>query len=251
MRKVASLAAIALALTASFAPARADEVGYLYTYGISDARYDDDLVSFDAYKPLGAAKPIRAYVDLLAAQDSRTAGGTVPQIFADNYALGAVGVQYTLPTGFRAFVQGGASTRLGSVAAVRSGGDLRAGVALYREWLAEPQAAHEYGNLYASTTYLSRYSDWVEFSQLEAGRHLATSVDLFARGSVSLDSQGHYYSNLAELTVGVRYRPFGARGPAFSLEKVAGSYLRNETRPAGTGPLYDDFRPTIAFGRNI
>ena len=117
--------------------ARADEAGYLYSYAISDARYDDRLVSLDAYKPLGAPGPVRLYLDVLASQDSRTAGGAVPRVFADNYALGAIGVQYTRPWGLRAFVQAGDSVGLGTVAAVKSGPDLRAGVQLYREW-AEP-----------------------------------------------------------------------------------------------------------------
>ncbi|GAC1450369.1 MAG: hypothetical protein PVSMB8_09520 [Vulcanimicrobiaceae bacterium] len=231
--------------------ARADEAGYLYSYGISDTRYDDRLVSLDAYKPLGTPHPFRVYVDALASQDSRTAGGVVPQIYADNYALGALGVQFTTPTGFRAFVQGGISTRLGSVAALHSGGDLRAGIALYREWLGTAAAGRLYGNLYTSTTYLSRYSDWVSYSQIETGRKVFKAVDLFARGTITFDSQAHYYSNLVEMTLGLRYRPFGLHGPALSVEHVAGAYLRNLDRPTDTGPIYDDFRPTITFGRNL
>ncbi len=244
--------ALTLVLAAIPTFARADEAGYLYSYALSDARYDDTLVSLDATKPVGPAHPFRAYVDVLAAQDSRTANGTLPQVYADNYALGAVGIQYTRPTGFRAFVQAGFSSRLGSIAAVRSGGDVRAGISLYRDWLAQPPAAKEYGNLYASTTYFSRYSDWIAYAQLETGKHVfGRAFDLFARGTVSLDSQAHYYSNLAELTLGLRYRPFGANGPALSLERVAGSYLRNTARPTGTAAIYDDFRPTITFGRNL
>ncbi len=251
--RLAGAAAACLAIVASSVPlrVRADEAGYLYSYAISDARYDDKLVSLDAYKPLGAPNRVRAYVDALASQDSRTANGAIPQIFADNYGLGAVGVQFTLPTGFRAFVQGGVSVPLGSVAAVKSGGDLRAGIQQYREWAELPSRTQAYGNLYASTTYLSRYSDWIVYAQLEAGRHLFTpAVDLFARGTLSLDSRGYYYSNLSELTLGIRYRPFGAHGPALSLEHVAGSYLRNAPRP-DAGSLYGDFRPTITFGRNL
>lgn len=253
MRKGRALALV-LAIASAGIPvgARADEAGYLYSYAISDARYDDKLVSLDAYKPVGAPGRFRAYVDALAAQDSRTANGAIPQIFADNYALGAVGVQYTTPAGFRAFVQGGLSVPLGSIAAVRSGSDLRAGIQLYREWAQKPSPTQQYGNFFGSTTYFSRYSDWIVYTQLEAGRHLFTpAVDLFARGTISLDSRGFYYGNIAELTMGIRYRPFRKSGLAFSIERVAGGYLRNEGRPAGTGALYDDFRPTITFGRNI
>ena len=251
--RIAATLAFACVVIASMPlRARADEAGYLYSYAISDARYDDRLVSLDAYKPLGAPHSLRIYIDALASQDSRTANGAVPQIFADNYALGALGVQFTTAAGFRAFAQVGESVPLGSVAAVRSGGDLRAGIQLYREWAEKPSPTQSYGNLYASTTYLSRYSDWIVYSQLEAGRHLFTpAVDLFARGTITLDSRGYYYSNLAEVTLGIRYRPFGIHGPAFSLERVAGSYLRNAERPADTGALYDDFRPTITFGRNL
>lgn len=231
--------------------ADADEAGYLYSYAISDARYDDRLVSLDAYKPFGDARSIRPYVDILAGQDSRTAGGIVPRVYSDNYGLGALGVQYTLPTGFRAFVQAGRSFGLGSVAAVASGSDVRAGIQLYREWNEQRARTPSYGNLYASTTYFSRYADTIAYGQLEVGRHLfSPEVDLFARGTLTLDTHAFYYSNLAELTLGLRYRPFGARGPAFSIENVAGSYLRNLPRP-DSGSLYSDFRPTITFGRNL
>lgn len=246
-----ALVAMLTATTALPRAARADQAGYLYSYGISDARYDDRLVSLDAYKPLGDARAIRPYVDILASQDSRTAGGAVPRVFADNYALGALGVQYTLPSGFRAFVQAGESVGLGSVAAVPSGGDVRAGIQLYREWSEPTSKAPSYGNLYASTTYLSRYADTIAYGQLEAGRHLfSPKIDLFARGTLTLDTHAFYYSNLAELTLGVRYRPFGTRGPAFSIENVAGSYLRNLPHP-DAGSLYSDFRPTVTFGRNL
>ena len=229
----------------------ADEAGYLYSYAISDARYDDRLVSLDAYKPLGAPGLLRIYLDVLASQDSRTAGGEVPRVFADNYALGAIGVQYTRPWGLRAFVQTGESVGLGTVAAVKSGPDLRAGVQLYREWAEPPSHTQGYGNLYASETYFSRYADTITYAQIEMGRHpFAPRVDLFARGTLSLDTHAFYYSNLAELTLGVRYRPFGARGPALSIESASGSYLRNLPRPDSSS-LYSDFRPTITYGRDL
>lgn len=256
LRRSVLIASTLLAIVAGVASsrppaARADEAGYLYSYAISDARYDDRLVSLDAYKPLGGPGRLRPYVDVLASQDSRTAGGVLPRVFADNYALGALGVQYALPTGFRAFVQAGESVGLGTVAAIRSGPDLRTGVQLYREWAELPSRVQGYGNLYASETYLSRYADVITYAQLEAGRHLITSrIDLFARATVSLDTHAFYYSNLAELTLGLRYRPFGPRGPALSIEDVAGSYLRNLPRP-DSGSLYSDFRPTITYGRNI
>ena len=229
----------------------ADQAGYLYSYGISDTRYDDRIVSVDAYKPLGVPGNVRLYLDVLASQDSRTAGGVVPRVFADNYALGAVGVQYTRPWGLRAFVQAGESASLGTIAAVKSGPDLRIGVQLYREWAEPPSRAQGYGNLYASETYFSRYADTITYAQLEVGRHpFEPRIDLFARGTVTLDTHAFYYSNLVELTLGVRYRPFGARGPAVSLESVAGSYLRNRPRPESSS-LYSNFRPTITYGRNL
>lgn len=248
---VAFIALVASVMSTESRAARADQAGYLYSYAISDARYDDRLVSLDAYKPLGGPGLVRIYLDVLASQDSRTAGGVVPRVFADNYALGAVGVQLALPTGFRAFVQAGESVGLGTVAAVKSGPDVRAGVQLYREWAEAPSRTQGYGNLYASATYFSRYADTIAYAQIEAGRHPFTQrVDIFARGTVSLDTHAFYYSNLAELTLGVRYRPFGARGPAISIENVAGSYLRNLPRPDASS-LYSDFRPTITYGRNL
>ncbi len=249
---VASLFALAtFVTTAAPRAARADEAGYLYSYGVSDARYNDRIVSVDAFKPLGVPGLLRIYLDVLASQDSRTAGGVVPRVYADNYALGAVGVQYTRPWGLRAFVQAGESVGLGTVATVKSGPDVRTGVQFYREWAERPSRTQGYGNLYASETYLSRYADAITYAQIEVGRHPFTSrVDLFARGTLTLDTHAFYYSNLAELTLGLRYRPFGTHGPAFSIERVAGSYLRNLPGP-DSGVLYGDFRPTVTYGQNL
>lgn len=262
MKKLRSrAAALRLVLAASLAvslpsPSLAeDHAGYLYTYALNDARYDDTIVSLDAYKPLGMEKSrVRPYADFVFVKDSRTVGGSIPQIYSDNYALGSLGVQYTIPgSGMRAFAQGGISKQVGAVAAVPSGGDLRYGVQEYREWGGDAAKRPSYGNVYASGTYLSRYSDGVLYAQVETGRsaHRPWAPEPFARIVLTLDTRTFYYSNLAEMTVGVRFRPLGARGIAFSLEQVAGAYLRNARLPVGTGPTYHDFRPTIAYGMNL
>src|SRR6185312_4202388 len=220
------LSAIALAAAVVSLPvtARADEAGYVYSYGLYTGRYDDYIISVDAYKPVGRTTPIRPYVDLYEYRDSRTQpGANFPLILSDNYLLQAAGVQWTTPKGLRAFVQTGLSETFGPVAAQPSGSDTRGGVQYYREWGAAFSPGRGYGNLYASDTYFSRYSDWIEYSQVELGRNQYSAkngVQPFVRFVLNLDTHGYYWSNLAEATAGVRFHPFGQRGPSISVEGV-------------------------------
>lgn len=71
------------------------------------------------------------------------------------------------------------------------------------------------------------------------------------REVITLDSRSFYYDTLAELTAGVRWKPFGARGPIFSLEGTAGTYLGGTALPAGTPRNYTDFRPTVSYGFSL
>ncbi|MGH7756867.1 MAG: hypothetical protein ACREM8_11380, partial [Vulcanimicrobiaceae bacterium] len=152
--------AIGVLITAATRAAGADQTGYLYSYAVNDTRYADTVGAIDAYKPFGSpAAVVRPYFGFLASLDSRSTGGSVPQTYNDNYAVGALGLQYTTPSGLRVFIQGGVSTPLGSVAAVPSGGDLRYGVQLYREWTGGAHAPRYYGNFYGSAAFTSRYSD--------------------------------------------------------------------------------------------
>jgi hypothetical protein len=151
-------------------------------------------------------------------------------------------------------VQSGWTEQFGPVAAQPSGGDVRGGVQYYREWGSNFAPGHGYGNLYASTTYFSRYSDWIEYSQLELGKNqysAKNTLQPFVRFVLNLDSHGYYWSNLTEATAGLRVHPFGQRGPTLSLEGVFGVYLRGIPLPSGTKPTYWDFRPTITYGANI
>ncbi|NNM99720.1 MAG: hypothetical protein HKL91_07980 [Candidatus Eremiobacteraeota bacterium] len=120
---------------AQSAHASPDRAGFLYAYLEHTSQYRDNVFSIDAYKPFGSpSNAIRPFVDFFANDDTRTGGGVIPQTLNDNYAGLALGVQYTNPAGLRAFVQGGATTKIGSIAATPSGGDLRGGLEYYREW---------------------------------------------------------------------------------------------------------------------
>ncbi|MDE2481392.1 MAG: hypothetical protein KGN02_04290 [bacterium] len=241
---VAALALLPLA-------ARADQAGYLYSYGVDESRYGDIVFAIDAYKPLGSPDAsLRPYVDVFANDDSKTANGAVPRIYSDNYAGGAFGLQFTNEKGLRLFAQVGATTTIGSIASEPSGGDLRGGVQLYREW---GGARGAYGNFYGSGTYYSRYHDAVFYNQLELGTATggAHRIEYYVRPVLTFDSHPYYYDNVAEITAGVRFHPFGTRGPTFALEEAAGTYLRGDLLPPDVARTYLDFRPTIAYGVSI
>ncbi len=232
-----------------------DHAGYSYNYAIYDSRYSDLIVSLDAWKPLGKPKPFRPFVGASVVRDSRTEpGSSVPLILSDNYAVGGVGVQWTNADGLRAFAQAGGSVQVGPVAAQPSGGDVRGGVQFYRDFGPTNAAHHGYGNFYGSTTYYSRYSDWILYAQAEAVSNLGNSTrpfEAFARQVLNLDTHYYYYSNLTETSAGLRYRPFGVAGPIISVEEAYGAYLRGAVRPVGTPAFYWDFRPTISYGFSL
>lgn len=246
---------IAVLLLTRQLPAAADEAGYLYTYAVDSTRYADIFAELDAYKPLGSkADLVRPYFDLFVSRDSKT--GTdrnVPLILSDNYVLGAFGLQYTNNKGLRAFVQGGESEKFGTVAAQPSGGDVRGGLQLYREWGTGAASRGDSGSLYTSAVYYSRYSDWVSYSQLEIVHAIGARrrLEPFLREVLNLDTQDHYYSNLAETSAGLRWLPFGAHGIRVEALYAVGVYLRNALRPAGQAQSYSDFRPTISYGMNL
>jgi hypothetical protein len=239
-----------------------DQAGYVYSYAVDENRYDDIATSIDAYKPFGSPKMrFRPYVAALYNRDTRTNAGTsgqnggppVPLVLADNYALGAAGLQYTTPGGLRLFGQVGRSFTVGPVAAQPSGNDARGGAQLYREWGPAYEHGQDYGNFYGSVEYLSRYSDTISYNQLELVRNAGNKrlpVEIFGRVVATLDTKQHYYSNVLELTAGIRVHPFGVHGPIVSVEQTGGDYLRG-TLPQNVRRAYLDFRPTISYGFNI
>ncbi len=254
MRRTALPWLLAL-IAATSAFAQADQAGYLYTYAINESRYGDFVYSIDAYKPVGSPNArIRPFVDVFGNDDSKSAGGSVPRIYSDNYAGGAFGLQYTTPAGLRIFAQAGATHSIGPIASVPSGGDVRGGVELYREWGGPNNHKRTYGNFYGSGTYYSRYQDAVFYNQLETGRTSGSAtrpIDTYVRGVLTADSHSFYYDNIAEITAGVRFHPFGLKGPSIALEEAAGIYTRAALLPIGTNRSYFDFRPTISYGVNI
>lgn len=255
MKIVARTASLVLAAAAFCAPevARADQAGYLYSYGIYDQRYNDAVSALDAYKPLGApGAAVRPYAALYGTRDSRTSSGALPLIYGDNYVLGSVGVQYTRPYGLRLYTQIGLSAPLGTAPATRSGLDVRAGVQDYREWTAA-RDVRNYGNFYGSLFYLSRYDDVIAYGQIEQGHRFGSvrnPIEVYGRATLTLDTHNFYYDNVAEFAGGVRLHPFGVRGPSVALEEAIGTYVHG-ARPLETPATFADFRPTIAFGMSI
>ncbi len=229
---------------------------------MQDTRYNDLIVSIDAYKPLGSPNAtIRPFIDGALVKDSRTSPGNgtdgkppTPLVLSDNYGLVSAGLQYTNHSGLRLFAQGGRSFTVGPLAAQSSGSDLRAGAQLYREWGPTSQRKRDYGNFYGSTTYYSRYSDTVAYLQAETARNIGTfarPIEPFARGVLTLDTRSFYYSNLVELTVGVRAHPLGTAGPIISVEALKGAYIKRSPLPLGVTSTYADFRPTISIGFSL
>lgn len=245
------------------APRRpADRSGYSYSYALQDSRYDDFIVSIDAHKPFGNRNAhIRPFVDAALVRDSRTSPGSAadgkpptPLILSDNYGLVSGGVQYTNASGLRVFAQAGKSFTVGPLAAQSSGGDVRAGIQLYREWGPTGKRKRDYGNFYGSTTYYSRYSDSVAYLQAETVRNIGTfaaPIEPFVRGVLTLDTRRFYYSNLIEVTAGIRAHPLGTHGPILSIEAVKGAYIKRVPLPLGVTATYSDFRPTVSLGFSL
>ncbi|MDE2572546.1 MAG: hypothetical protein KGM44_08510 [bacterium] len=250
--RAAVVAAILLgAVALPRAAAAADQSGYLSAYALRDAHYDDAVLAVDATESLGdAQRRIRPFYELAYTRDTRVAGGPLPRTFADSYVLGAMGLQAQYADGLRLFAQLGLSGRLGEApvnAAPRSGSDFRGGVQLYRDWSVATGSPGRIASLYGSAQYYSRYGDAIAYLQAERGIAFGRgrTTDVYARLTLTADTLGYYYDNVAELGVGVRLHPFGAYAPSIALEGFGGRYLR-----AGSpnGATYFDLRPTLTLG---
>ncbi len=246
-----TLGAAMLGLGLLSSPAFAED-GFLYSGAFYDDRYSDTTFAIDATQPFGrSGAGLRPYLDANLNLDSQTLNVDIPETLTDNYALGALGLQFTNVAGFRAFAQIGVTARVGAVAAHEPGADFRGGAELSRSWRGLGTRRARYGNYYGSATYISRYRDAVLLNAVEEGRTFrygTHAVDICLRALLSFGSHGFYYTNYAEGTVGLRFHSPAVSRVTLSVEESTGLYLLRTSRPATQSDAYHDFRINLGYG---
>lgn len=233
---------------------------YSETYGQS--RFSNVITSGSVRRGviLDAEKRRELYAIARFGLDSRSRGGTAPQIFADNSLTLGIGARQKLnDKGLTGFVEAGYALRLLGRPNTETGPDFRLGVFRSRAWGAGSDGAapdrRSFGNQYYDVTYYSRYrNNVIGFLRGEQGLRLngtstRSPLDGYARYSLGADSGGDYYNNFGEAALGLRYQPRGLRGIALSIEAVRGIYLgrerSGERNPYSSG--YNDLRVFLTY----
>jgi hypothetical protein len=222
--------------------------GYLYASSSYDALYQDMISSLSLYDPLRAGLGTRPYLQFDVNTDTRSRGGYVPQVYNDNYALAAAGMEFMNSKGFRAAAQLGLTAQVGSAAAHPSGGDIRVSTSWFRGWGGPAASRHWYGNFSTGANYLSRYHVATAWSGIELGSSLRANksrIDLFARGDGYFETNAQYYPPSIDGSLGMRLR--SARGTGFALEfsEKAGSYLRAVSSRASN---FSGYQAMLTYG---
>jgi tetratricopeptide (TPR) repeat protein len=183
--------------------------------------------------------------------DTRSTAGAVPEIYADNSIIPAVGARMRAGP-VTLFAEAGAAIPV--VDGFADGpvlGDVRAGAFHSSAWGPDGLAGGRVGELYADAVYYSRFDDNIiataiyrDGLRLPAGRLLA--VDIYGRGGLSADTERHFFNNVAELGAGLRLVPRMAAA-WLGVEYTRGFYLDNT--PAGGDRTFGDFRILLVWSR--
>lgn len=240
---------VAMLFALPYQPAyAASRDGYLYAASFYDGLYQDAINSLDLYEPLRHGVGTRPYLDFDVNTDTRTRGGDVPQLYNDNYALAAGGIEYLNTKGFRAAAQLGVSAQVGSVAAHPSGGDVRVTSTWFRGWGGPAASKRSYGNFSTGATYLSRYHLVAAWSAVELGTSVRANnarVDLFARADSNFETNVQYYPPAVAGSLGMRLRSARGSGLMLELTEKVGKYLR--TVPYGSSD-FNGYHLTLSYG---
>lgn len=210
------------------------------------------------------------YSSFRFSRDSRSSGGTAPQIFSDNTVVSAVGVRLRpfAHNNLTLYTEAGISfplMRSGSAINGKKRGDFRAGAFYADQWgeqdakpakLSAPLTLH--GDLYLDATFYSRFrNNVIAYAQLrESVRVFAlkeTSVDAYGRAALVKDTGRDFFNNLGEGGLGIRFTPFRPLGLSLSAEYVRGFYFGIERagEPNPYRAQYNDFRVSLLFGKYI
>ena len=196
----------------------------------------------------GASSALSPYLSVRLTRDSRSMGGTQPQIYSDNSLIAAVGLK-TQPFqgGPTLYAEAGPAFMLIDDGRDRVRADARAGAYYFNGWY-ETRALRT--ELYTDASYYSRFNrNVITYLQLreilDAWRPGTHAVELFARLGGVVDSRRVSYNNAGEFAPGMAFIPGPTRRVVLTLEHVSGRYFVDAF--PGATPRYADVRAMLVF----
>lgn len=235
----------------------------LQTYPLYDSRFDNFILPVSVYagQYLDSSRIASVFGVLSVTQDTRSEGGTLPIIFSDNVAIAAFGLR-TLPLrGLVADVQFGVAIALTDrpnwekvrwdfrvVASYGNGifPDIRmpSRVTVRPAFLAD---------VYSSFGYYTRYSNGIGYLQAKAGvrflEYRYSAFDAYGRIDASIDTQGDFYNNIAEVSLGIRFIPNHWWGASLALQFHRGVYWQEDQSENPFDKYYNSVRVFLTFDR--
>jgi Tfp pilus assembly protein PilF len=215
---------------------------------------------------LETSRRVEAYTSIRFTHDSRSVGGSAPQIYSDNFVVTGLGLRARpfKNSNLTVYGEAGVATNLqrSVVASVKARSDFRAGVYWTRDWgeaadsdgLTAPMDL--IGDLYFDASYYSRFrNNFIGYVQAREGLRFLhwnkTSFDVYGRGALVKDTGRDFYNNLAEGGGGLRLTPYRPLGLSISAEYVRGFYFGIERRgePNPYSRQYNDFRVMLTFNK--
>ncbi len=221
-----------------------------YESRISDVIYP---VKLRLGKYLDSTHSFSGYSYFHLSDDTRSSTGEIPQIYNDNYASIGAGVDWYPFSNhsLRIFAETGAAFSLLNGKRNLWRDDTTVGAEGYWSWgavagcgLSPRWPLTEFGDLYASAAYYSRYHDGIAQWNIREGvrlfRDRLSTVSAFAVISGVMDTNDVYYNNILEVGPGLSWRPDRQFPLDFRSEYLFGQYFRGVS-----GGLAKEYRTWI------
>jgi len=197
--------------------------------------------------------PVSFYAGTRYVQDSRSRGGSLPQIYSDNvWELGS-GIRIQ-PPGWKVSLSAEESLAFNLVRTPshphNTEGDFRAVLAGYQDF----ELGRPFVDVGASGGYYGRFDNAIAYAQFREGLELWSGKRQrllgYLRQNLSGDKNADFFNNVAEFGPGLEFWPWRSENLKLRGEYVHGVYYGREKsgEPNPYGPRFDDFRVTLLFG---
>ncbi len=232
----------------------------LYASPYYDSRFENGILLLSGHvgHHLNERRDVSVFGNLGVTKDTRSTGGSLPQIFSDNYTLLASGLRFQPLNGFTTDVQIGIAYNLTNQATEdRTRFDFRAVSTYGTGWFPEIELPDKlvlpmdlFADFYGSFGYYSRYANAIGYAHIRAGIRAAaysyTSADIYLRSDINVDTERIFYNNIGEGSVGLRLIPDFRWGVSLLAEYHWGKYWGTQN-PLPVEKYYRSFRLFLVF----
>jgi tetratricopeptide (TPR) repeat protein len=237
-----------------------------YAAPFYQSRFANQINPLNAKIGLRSDRYLQPYVGLRLNRDVRSRSGTLPEIFSDNSAVLALGVQSSiLGKGTNLYAEAGTAVSLLSQPTHgRAVPDYRAGLTWFRSWgtsFTGDAGLHGRelsltGSAYSDVGFYSRYDhNVIGYLQVREGLNLPTArllpVQVLAAVNFLGDSNGNFYNNVIEAGPDLRLAPFRRLlGVWIEAQYLRGIYTRHDLANP-YGPRYEDVRVFLIWSKSF